>query len=300
VVRKGSIAEACLELRLAPPTVSSQLRRLEEALGEKLLARQGRRLAPTDTGRLVFKYADDIFTTGREMVNAVQRRPTGRPLRLAVGVDDIVPKEIVHALVQPALALGEPVRLVFREALLQRLLADLTLLDLDVVLSDAPVTPTVDGRLYNHPLGECGVVWMGVPDLVRKHRPRFPRSLDGAPILLPTDDTAIRRALDLWLEAEGLRPLVQAEFEDFALMSVFGQRGMGLFPVPSVLEAQFARTHGLRRLGEAAGVKHQYFAISMESRLRNPAVVAISRAARRLLHDEVTPGARRRRPARKG
>ena len=293
VVRTGSIAAACQELRLAPPTVSSQLRRLEESLGEKLLERSGRRLVPTEVGRLVFKYADDIFNTGREMLSAVKQRPTGRPMRVAIGVDDIVPKEIVHALVQPALSLDEPVRLVFREALLQRLLSDLTVLDLDVVLSDSPVTPTVDGKLYNHPLGECGVVWMGTAALARKYRPGFPRSLQGAPVLLPTSDTALRRGLDLWLEAEGLRPLVPAEFEDFALMSVFAQRGMGVFPVPAVLEAQFTRTHGLRRLGVAAGVKHQFFAISMERRLRNPAVVAISRAARRLLHTETMPTSRR-------
>jgi LysR family transcriptional activator of nhaA len=295
VVRTGSIAAASAELRLAPPTISAQIKRLEESLGEKLLARSGRGLAPTEVGRVVFRYADDIFSTGRELLSAVKQRPTGRPMRVAIGVDDVVPKEIVHALVQPALELEEPVRLVFREALLQRLLADLALLELDVVLSDAPVTPTVDSRLYNHPLGECGVVWMGVPELARGHRRRFPRSLDGAPILLPTGDTALRRGLDLWLETQGLRPSVKAEFEDFSLMRVFGQRGLGLFPVPSVLEAQLGRSYGLRRVGSAAGVTSQFFAISMERRLRNPAVVAISRAARRLLAPEVTPRRRQKR-----
>ncbi|MCM2257344.1 MAG: LysR family transcriptional regulator [Vicinamibacteria bacterium] len=283
VVRTGSIARACDELRLAPPTVSAQLKRLEESLGEKLLEKSGRRLVPTEAGRLAFRYAEDIFSTGREMLDALRQRPGGRPLRVAIGVDDVVPKEIVHALVQPVLTLGQPVRLVFREATLQRLLADLALLDLDVVLSDAPVTPTVDDRLYNHPLGACGVVWMAVPALAHRHRRAFPRCLETAPVLLPTRDTALRRGLDLWLLARGVRPLVHAEFEDFALMSTFGQHGLGLFPVPAVLEAELRSRHGLRRVGVATGVRSQFFAVSAERKLRNPAVVALSQAARRLL-----------------
>jgi LysR family transcriptional activator of nhaA len=292
VVRTGSIAEAGKELDLSSPTISTQLRRLEEELGEHLLEKSGRRVVPTEMGRLVFRYAEEIFRTGREMLDAIELKPSGRPLRLAIGVDDILPKEIVHALVQPALHLAEPVRLVFREALLQRLLADLTLHDLDVVLSDAPVTPTVDGRLYNHHLGECGVVWMAVPELARGLRPGFPRSLAGSPIVLPTNDTAIRRALDLWFDRRGLRPSVQAEFEDFALMSVFAQRGMGALPVPSVLESQFRLGHGLERVGVADRVRHQFFAISVERRLRHPAVVALSAAARKVLSSGAAPSPR--------
>ena len=289
VVRRGSIAAACEELDLAPPTVSTQLRRLEEQLGEKLLDKEGRRLVPTEVGRTVFRYAEEIFAVGRELLDAVQQRPSGRPVRVAIGVDDVVPKEIAYALAEPALRLEEPVRLLFREGNLERLVADLALLDLDVVLSDAPVTPSANVKVYNHPLGECGVTWMAVPELARRYRRGFPGSLSGAPLLLPTDDTAIRRGLDLWLDAQGARPLVRAEFEDHALMSVFGQRGMGVFPVPSVLEAPFKRAYGLQRVGMAFGVRSRFYAISVERRLRNPAAVAISQAARQLLSAEMQP-----------
>ncbi|MCL4821615.1 MAG: LysR family transcriptional regulator [Vicinamibacteria bacterium] len=292
VVRTGSIAAACAELRLAPPTVSAQIKRLEQALGEELLAKSGRGVVPTEVGRLVFRYAEDIFSTGRELLDAVRQRPGDRPLRVAIGVDDVLPKEIVHALVQPVLALEQPVRLLFREAPLQRLLAELELLELDVVLSDAPVTPTPEGRLFNHPLGECGVVWMAVPELAARHRRSFPRSLESAPVLLPTRDTALRRGLDLWLLARDVRARVHAEFEDFALMITFGERGLGLFPAPAVLEGELRARHGLRRVGVATGVRSQFFAISAERRLENPAVVALSRAATRLL---ASPG---RRPGR--
>jgi LysR family transcriptional regulator, transcriptional activator of nhaA len=80
------------------------------------------------------------------------------------------------------------------------------------------------------------VVWMGTAHLAKIHRRRFPKSLDGAPILLPTNDTAIRRQLDRWIDKQGIRPVVVGEFEDFAPLRTFGERGAGVFPVPTLLE----------------------------------------------------------------
>jgi LysR family transcriptional activator of nhaA len=283
VVRSGSISAACKELRLAPPTISAQLRSLEEQLGEKLLRRKGRTLEPTEVGRVVFRYAEEIFGLGRELMDAVRQRPTGRPIRLVVGIDDVVPKEIAHALIEPALHLQEPVRLVCREGSLEPLLAKLSIHELDVVLSDAPVTPSLNVRAYNHPLGECGVTWMGAPALAKAYRRGFPQSLDGAPLLLPTDDTAIRRGLDQWLDSKGVRPVVVAEFEDYALLRAFGQRGTGVLPVPSVLEKEFRRQYALERIGPVDGVLGRFYAVSIERKIRNPAVAAICETARRTL-----------------
>jgi LysR family transcriptional activator of nhaA len=279
VVRAGSITRACEELRLAPPTISAQLRSLEDQMGEKLLTRSGRSLAPTEMGRVVFRYAEDIFGLGQELMDAVKRRPTGKPLRLAVGVDDVMPKEIAHALIDPALRLPMDVRLLCREASLERLVADLALHELDVVLSDAPAAPNLNVRAYNHPLGECEVTWVGTPAVAKALRRGFPKSLDGAPILLPTDDTAIRRGLDQWCATLGIRPVVVAEFEDSALLRVFGRRGTGAFPVFQVLEKELKRHYGLQRIGPAKGVKGRFYAISVEKKVRHPAVAAICDAA---------------------
>ena len=283
VVRAGTITQACEELRLAPPTVSAQLRSLEDHLGEKLLARSGRRLAPTEIGQVVFGYAEEIFGLGQELMDAVKQRPTGRPLRLTVGVDDVLPKEIAKALIEPAFRLREPVRILCREASLERLVAALAIHELDLVLSDAPVTPTLKVRAFNHALGECDVSWMGTPALAKTYRRRFPRSLDGAPVLLPTDDTAIRRGLDRWLESNAVRPVLVGEFEDYALLCVFGQEGKGVFPVPSVLEKQFRTQYGLERIGRIDSVRARFYAVSVERRLKHPAVIAIRDAARREL-----------------
>jgi LysR family transcriptional activator of nhaA len=282
VVRSGSITAACKELRLAPPTVSAQLRSLEDQLGEKLLLRKGRTLVPTDVGQMVYGYAQQIFGLGQELMDAVKQRPSERPIRLVVGVDDVLPKEIAQALIEPALALKQPVRLLCREGSLEPLLAALALHQLDVVLSDTPVTPSLNVRAYNHPLGECGVVWMGAPALAKAHRRRFPKSLDGAPVLLPTDDTAIRRDIDQWCDGEEIRPNMVAEFEDYGLLRAFGQQGTGLIPVPSVLDRVFQKQYGLESVGLAHGVTVRFYAVSIERRIRHPAVAAICETARAL------------------
>lgn len=282
VVKLGSITAACKELRLAPPTVSAQLRSLEEQLGEKLLMRRGRALVPTDVGQMVYGYAQQIFGLGQELMDAVKQRPTGRPIRLVVGVDDVLPKEIAQALIEPALGLKQPVRLLCREGSLEPLLASLALHELDVVLSDTPVTPSLNVRAYNHPLGDCGVLWMGAPALAKAHRRGFPKSLDGAPMLLPTDDTALRRDLDQWCDTQAIRPVMVAEFEDYGLLRAFGQEGTGVIPVPSVLEKVFQKQYGLQRIGPAAGVVVRFYAVSIERRIRHPAVVAICDTARAL------------------
>ena len=276
----GSVTRAAAELRLAQSTVSTQLRTLEEVLGEKLFARTGRRLVLTDVGRLVFRYADEIFGLGRELLETVKGRPTGQPMRLTVGIADAVPKLIAYRLLGPVLTGAEPVRIICREDKPDRLLAQLAVHGLDLVLSDAPIGPTTKVRAFNHLLGECGVTFFGTPALARTCRRGFPRSLGGAPVLLPTDNTALRRSLDDWFESEDIRPRVASEFEDSALLMAFGQAGMGLFPAPSAIERQVRSQYGVVVVGRLDTVRERFYAISGERRLKHPAVVAISEAAR--------------------
>ena len=283
VVRTGSIAAASAELRLAPPTVSVQIRRLEEQLGEQLLQRSGRRLVPTDMGAVVFRYADEIFSLGRELLDTIRGRPTGRPMQVVVGVVDVLPKPIARWLIEPALRLSEPVRIVCREGGAEQLLAQLSLQHLDVVLADAPIGPGVKVRAYSHLLGETPVSFLAVPRLARAFRRRFPKSLRAAPLLLPADNTAIRRSLDDWFASLGIRPDIHGEFEDSALLWEFGKAGEGIFPVPSVLESYVRRLYGLERVGRTNAVRGRFYAISVERRLRHPAVVAICQTARHKL-----------------
>jgi LysR family transcriptional activator of nhaA len=231
-------------------------------------------------GRLVYGYADEIFATGREMMEAVRGRPTGRPMRLVVGVADVVPKLVAQRLIEPALRLGEPVQVVCREASPEQLLDALARHTVDILVTDAPVGPEVKVRAFNHLLGESGVSFVAAPRLAAACRRGFPRSLDGQPMLMPTENMSIRRGLDQWLEERWIRPRVVGEFEDGALLGEFGTAGHGVFVTPTMVEKPMLRAHRVQVVGRTAAVRARVYAVSPERRLKHPAVAAICAAGR--------------------
>jgi LysR family transcriptional activator of nhaA len=279
VARAGSIAKAGEELHLAQPTISSQLKLLEESLGHKLFERQGRKLVLTDVGRTVMRYADEIFRLGNELKNVVSGMPTGQQLRLNVGVLDVIPKLVAEQLLKPALDAGPSLRIICREGPLPQLLASLALHELDVVLADAPSSEPVSVRSFNHMLGKSGVSFFAAGKLVQLKKD-FPRSLNGAPVLLPSDESSVRRSLELWFERQGLRPLIAGDFDDSALLQAFGQRGHGVFAMPTAIEAEVERQFNCSVIGRTDEIETAFYAITVERRLRHPAVVAIAEAAR--------------------
>lgn len=280
VAREGSIARACDHLDLAQPTISSQLRKLERSLGEKLFKRVGRNLVLTETGTVVFRYADEIFSLGRELTDVLRGRPTGSPVKFTVGIPDVLPKLVTYRLLEPALRMPEEVQLTCVEGGLEDLLSELAVHRLDVVLSEAPMPPTFNIRAYSHLLGECGVSLFATTDLAKKLRRRFPKSLEDAPVLLPLRATTLRRTLDQWFETNDIRPNIVGEFDDSALLKVFGQAGLGAFAAPSAIADEVCRQYRVRRIGELPDLCERFYAISVERRLKHPAVVALSEAAR--------------------
>jgi LysR family transcriptional activator of nhaA len=280
VAREGGLVPAGKVLRLSHPTLSAQIHALEDALGEKLFTKVGRKLALTDVGRVVYRYADEIFTLGREMVDTVKGRSTGQPLRLVVGIVDVVPKLVVRRLLQPALTMAEPVRLVCHEDTYDKLLADLALHALDLVIADAPVPSGGSVRAYHHLLGETGVSFVGTKPLANAYRRGFPGSLDAAPMLLPLENSSLRRALNLWFDRHDIKPRIVAECADSALVKVLGADGVGVFTVPTAVEAEVCQQYGVTPIGRAPEVKERFYAVSVERRLKHPAVLAILDAAR--------------------
>jgi LysR family transcriptional regulator, transcriptional activator of nhaA len=281
VVREGGVTRASEKLHVSQPTISGQLRELEEALGEKLLARSGRTVVLTDIGRTVYRFADEMLSLDRELLEAVKGRPI-RPGRLAVGVAMVVPKLVAYKMLEPALQLPEPIQLDCVHERPERLLAELAIYGLDVVLADAPAPPAVKVRAYSHLLGECAVSAFGTERLAAAHRRGFPRSLDGAPFLLPSDDSALRPSLEEWFQKHRIRPRVVGTFEDSALLDAFGQAGAGLFVMPAAIEAELRRQYRVRVVGRLDSVRQRFYAITVERKLRNPAVIAISERARAL------------------
>lgn len=278
--REGSVTLAAERLRLAQPTLSAQIRSLESALGVRLFEKQGRGLVMTEAGRTAFRYADGIFGLGRELQESLAGLTTARRPVLAVGISDVLPKLMVRNLLEPALHLPEAIRLVCREDRTDRLLAQLTLHDLDLVLSDLPLPANSGVRAFSHLLGECGVDIFGTAPLRKRHPGPFPRCLEGAPFLLPPEGAALRRALDQWFELEGLHPRIIGEFDDSALLKSFGQKGLGFFAAPATLAMEVVRQYQVKRLGAAERVRERVYALTLDRRLRHPAVVAISESAK--------------------
>jgi LysR family transcriptional activator of nhaA len=283
VARERSVTRAAEKLNVSQPTVSAQIRELEEALGDQLLERSARAITLTKSGRTVYRYAEEIFALGHELQEAIKGGTTGRPLVLTIGIADVVPKLLARALIEPALKLSDSVQIVCLEDPTDRLLAALAAHDVDIVLTDNPAGPSLRFRAYSHLLGDTGVVVLGAETLVKAHRSGFPRSLDGAPFLLPTRETMLRRSLDEWFDSQGIRPRLVGEFDDSALLETFGEVGAGLFAAPAAVEADIRRQYGVKRLGELRGVRERYYGVTVEQRLKHPAALAISTAARNRL-----------------
>ena len=280
VARQGTIARASEELRLAQPTISGQIRALEHQLGEKLFQRAGRNLVLTEIGHVVYRYADDIFSIGRELMDTLKDRPTGRPVRFQVGVADEVTKIIAYRLLEPALRLTPPVHIVCRDGASDRLLTELATHALDLVIADSPAPPHLRVKVFNHLLGESDTAFFAPAALASRLRRRFPESLQEVPMVLPSVDTAVRRGLNAWFDANGLRPRIVAEFEDTALMKTFALDTGAVFPAPVVIAKDIGRLYGVRAIGLTGSVREHYYAISAERRLKHPGVLAITEAAR--------------------
>ena len=281
VCKEGSISKAGERLRLSQPTISGQLRTLEDSVGDKLFTRSGRGLKLTEFGVGVFRYADEIFALGRELTDFVQGRPVDRPSKLLIGISDVLPKLVAFRLIEPALKWGKPIRLICHEGKTERLVINLAANELDLVLADAPVGPGTKIRAFSHLLGECGVSFLASPPLAAAHRRRFPRSLDGAPMLLPDEGTMLRRSLDQWFHSQDIQPAIVAEFDDNALMTVFAQAGAGIFATPSAFEAQVIRQYNLRPIGHVDSIRESFYVITLDRKIRHPAIAAITESARK-------------------
>lgn len=283
VAKHGTVTKASEELRLAQPTLSGQIHLLENTFGEKLFIRTGRRLVLTEMGQLVFKYADDIFATGQELLNTVKGKTDGQPTRLVVGIADAVPKPLATQLLTSAIKMYRPTRLICQEDKLRQLLTDLSAHRSDLVIADTPAPPGVKEHTYNHPLGESGVTLFATATLAAQHRRDFPHSLRNAPLLLPTSTAVLRRLMDQWMVNHGIHPNVVGEFDDSATLKAFGQDGHGIFPGATVIEKEICRQYQVQVVGRLDGLIQHFYAITVERRLKHPAVLALVRNARREL-----------------
>lgn len=283
VANHGSIARAAEVLFITPQTISGQLSELEKQVGNKLFQRKGRQLVLTETGHLVFSYADEMFRLGLELQDVLDGRTPGSSITVKIGVAMVVPKLLAYRVLEPILQMQEPVRLICHEAPLVELLADLSVHKLDVVLADVPISPALNIRAYNHLLGESGITFFASPERARTLGSGFPDNLCDAPVLMPSDGSSLRRNLEAWFERHGIVPHVVAEFEDRALMKAFGERGTGVFTTPGTVEQDVLDKYGVEVIGRTDEITERFYLISPERRIKHPAVTAITESARNAL-----------------
>ncbi|MBC8011367.1 MAG: LysR family transcriptional regulator [Burkholderiales bacterium] len=282
VAKEGGLRPAATRLNVSLPSISAQIRELEAALGEKLFRRQGRANVLTDAGQVVLRYADEIFNLGRELAGAVKHGPTAHALRLHVGVADALPKLVTHEILRPVFAMAPPVQVICREGKTAELLLHLAAHRLDIVLADEPANAAHPGRVFNHKLGESGITFCAAPELAARLRRKFPKSLHEAPALLPAETMALRRALDRWFQATGVRPRMVAEFDDGALMKVVATDGRGFVAIPTVVAAEALERYGLEKIGVTTRCMDHVYAITAERRISHPAVTLLTAEARTL------------------
>lgn len=276
VAKHGGVVRAAEAIHISPQTLSGQIKLLEDRIGTALFKRQGRSLELTEAGKLALEYANEMFTLGAELDQVLRQYPQGRAIEFRVGVSDALPKSLVYRLLRPAIKLAEPVRIVCREWRLDRLLAELALHRLDLVISDTPVPSNIDVKAYSHKLGESGVTFMAHPALARKSKLAFPRNLEQLPLLLPGEDSAMRKAINEWLDQQQLRISIAGEFDDAALMAAFGREQVGVFPIPTALATEFLQEKTIVRVGTADTIQIKYFALTIKRRLTHPCVLAIT------------------------
>lgn len=300
VAREGALAPAAERLKLSPQTLSGQIRLLEASLDAPLFEKRGRRRELTEIGRVVKDYADEIFAIGRDLQEAVRGPLAGRPARLVVGVAEVVPKLVAKYVLEAVLepVEGATTRLMCREDNAQRLLVELAAHRVDALVVDAPVPPDAEVRAFNHLLGESGVTFFSTPEAAEDLKRDFPRSLEGRPMLLPSPEAAVRPALDAWFEARGIRPQIVAEFDDSALLTVFGQDGHGVFPGLTALSKAIERQYGVVPIGQADGVRDRFYVVTLQRKLENPVIARLTEHARREIFPVELDAAKRRSRAR--
>lgn len=280
VATHGSIAKAAEVLFITPQTISGQISDLEKQVGKKLFKREGRNLVMTDTGQLVFSYADEMFRLGNELQDVLAGHTPGSSITLKVGIAMIVPKLLTYRVLEPVLHMKEQVRLICNEAPLVDLLADLSVHKLDVVLADSPTSPVLNIRAYNHELGQSGITFYSRPEQAAVYRDNFPESLDGEKVLMPSHGSHLRRSLETWFQKKEINPRIVAEFEDRALMKAFGEAGAGVFTTPTAVKEDVLQKYGVEVIGETDEISERFYLISAERHIKNPAVSLITETAR--------------------
>lgn len=280
IAREGSIVKAAKILNLTPQTVSGQLGSFEDYLGQLLFDRKGRRLLLNEAGKHVFSYAEDIFALGSELQSTLRNQDIEHQHVLSIGIVDVIPKTFVFDLTKSCLEIDEPIRMICREADMDTLLSELALNKLDLILSDRTLTPGTPIKAYSHPLGECGLSFYADKKSAVRLKKNFPQSLDKHPFLICGDNSMQKISLLAWFESFAIAPKIVAEFDDSALLKIFGKAGYGVFCTPTIIEHHVKKQYEVSVIGRTNDITERFYAISPERKFTHPGIVKVAEMAK--------------------
>ncbi len=283
VATQGSIARAAEKLFITPQTISGQLSMLEQRIGQPLFDRVGRKLCLTETGRLVLRYANDIFELGKELTDVLRGAHIVGASEFIVSAASALPKTIVYKVLEPALLVSDDISITCKEGPVATILGELAVHEVDMVLTDTPLTSAFSIKAYNHYLGQSTLSFFAAPELAAKLSTQFPECLQHAPMLLPTKQYAIRQLFDKWCTDNKIFPIIRGQYDDSALMKSFGKAGFGIFFMPSIIEDEVKQSFGLKVIGRSDTLQQKFYAISAERKVTHPAVAAICNTARDII-----------------
>jgi LysR family transcriptional activator of nhaA len=276
IATEGSIARASTRLRLGQPTLSTQLKHLEDSVGRPLFDRRNRRLVLTDAGRIALQYASEIFRMGSEMVEAIQdRAPRGGKTHVQIGALDSVPKHLTLKLTEAAYHVG-PCTVSILEGKGDELLRELQAHRLDLVLANAP--PALDelGRLSVRPIGRIPISVYGAPKFKTLIK-RFPESLSGQNFVLPTYHSKLRHDLEHYFRIARISIVPIAETQDSSLQKLMGSSGLGLIPLAESEATELVREKSLVKIGKLDNVAEEFWLITTARKVENPIAAQLAK-----------------------
>ncbi len=276
IVHHGSVTEASRILRLAQPTISAQIKTLEEIMGEKLFLRSGRNLKLTEVGHLVFDYAEKIFSLGTELMDVISDGNIQLKKEFKIGISEVIPKTLVFKIIEPVFTNLNNYKVICLEDKTDKLLADLAIGALDLVISDREIPPHIKIKGYSHFLGSSTISLLGSTIHKNKYKKNFPKSLNNAPLLIPSSESILHNEILNWISNNQISPQILANFQDTALMKIAAKNKLGIIPVPKIISKEVCKEYNLEVIGEIKDIKERLYIITLERRLKNPLIVEIS------------------------
>ncbi len=268
IANEGSIAEASKKLRLGQPTLSSQLKSLEEILDTRLFDRKNKKLFITEAGQVALEYANQIFSLGDELLEVIESKSFSKRSNVRIGALESLPKRLIQQLIHFAQD-GEKCNITVLEGTADYLFRELAAHRIDLVLSNFPPNIADEGQFTSRLLVSAPIAIFGTKRF-RHLRGNFPHSLQGQPFILPTLHSKLRHDLDHYFRINNISIDRTIETQDTSVQKILGIEGLGLVPLPEFAGLELVKEKKLLNLGPLPDIVEDFWIISGIRKISNP------------------------------